>query len=269
VKAKTLILLNLALIGISSQSYAQTPSSIVSYASPYKLDIAGPVMLAGSDAAAADFQKNILPGFQKIVSTSLKEYQNISQLTLTTNAIDPNKLRLGFDTTARVYFVGEGTGFSNSLGYTTTGNGPISTDAELIFPNASSQPSKKIRTATNPLLPGDFVDLGEFKKGTNLEFFIVQDGAKDGKRYFSTNKSLNSDGLVHAISLAPNGSPFLLFGFEDLVGGGDKDYNDVLFAVYIGTENVKNFAALGAPEPTLAVGSLLALGMIFGHKLRQ
>jgi hypothetical protein len=44
---------------------------------------------------------------------------------------------------------------------------------------------------------------------------------------------LNPDGVQHAISgLSANGNK-LIFGFEDLFGGGDRDYQDVLFSIDI------------------------------------
>ena len=42
-------------------------------------------------------------------------------------------------------------------------------------------------------------------------------------------------------------SPYLVMSFEDMAGGGDRDYNDVVFAVDIGAINVKRL--LSTPEP--------------------
>ncbi len=55
------------------------------------------------------------------------------------------------------------------------------------------------RTSSEPLLPGDFVDLGTFGAGTQ------------------------PDGINHVVAFASVqlGSPYLLIGFEDLLGGGD------------------------------------------------
>jgi Domain of unknown function (DUF4114) len=267
-------LLLFTFFGFSMGSSAQTVSPIQSAARPYKLDIAGLVQVAGSDAASLAFQKDALPGMLKLVGQNLREYQKLSTKAISSLALDPEKLVLGFDTVARVYFVGEGAGYRNSLGYSTTGQGPLSKDAELIFPNASSPAGYtgsggSVRNTLDPLLPGDFVDLGTLKKGTLLEFFIVSDGANKGKEYYSTKQSLNNDGIVHAISLAPNGSPYLMIGFEDLKGGGDRDYNDLVFAVFLGADNLKKITGLSAPEPSLAAGGLLALGAIFGRKRRR
>ena len=53
------------------------------------------------------------------------------------------------------------------------------------------------------------------------------------------------------------GSPYLMIGFEDMYGGGDRDYNDVVFAVDIGAANLHNLTA--APEPAMwaVLGSFL------------
>ena len=49
----------------------------------------------------------------------------------------------------------------------------------------------------------------------------------------------NLDGLQHAISGVGSGDNHTLFvGFEDLGNGGDADYNDVVFSVYLGEQNI-------------------------------
>jgi hypothetical protein len=42
-------------------------------------------------------------------------------------------------------------------------------------------------------------------------------------------------------------SPLILVGFEDLWGGGDRDYNDILYVVDIGRE-IANLL-IGTPDP--------------------
>jgi hypothetical protein len=54
---------------------------------------------------------------------------------------------------------------------------------------------------------------------------------------FWTDIDRNLDGIDHVVAFAHVDSPYLLPGFEDLYGGGDRDYNDVLFAVYVGEQN--------------------------------
>jgi hypothetical protein len=261
----------LAWLGLAISSIAQVASPVQSAARPYKLDIVDKVQVAASDDASKAFQTNVLPGMLKLVNKNLGEYKSINAKLAASISVDPSKLVLSNNSTARVYFLGEGAAFLNTLGISTTGGGPLSEDAALIFPNASSPvglagSGKLIRTSNEPLLPGDFVDLGTFKAGTALDFFLIANGATGGKDFFSTNISLNVDGLVHAVSLAENGSAYLVIGFEDIKGGGDRDYNDLVFAVEIGKANV---ASLGAPEPSLAVGALLGGMAFFGFSRRR
>ncbi|MGR3271902.1 DUF4114 domain-containing protein [Thalassococcus profundi] len=113
--------------------------------------------------------------------------------------------------------------------------------------------------------------IGGVEAGNTLGFFIIQDGADiaedllptdtlifvddtgaaanaeagapiilnvngtavDAPVFHSYAAELNADGVQHAISgLSEDGSA-LIIGFEDLVGGGDRDYQDVLFSIEI------------------------------------
>lgn len=261
----------LGLVGITA---AQVVSPVQSPARPYSLSIDAPVQLAGSDAAAAAFQANVLPGMISAEQKLLPEYRNESAQYLASISFDVSKLVLSTDTVARMYFLGEGAGYQNTLGISTTNSGPQSPGASLVFPNASSSvgfggSGTPVRSVGEPLLPGDFVNLGTLKAGTALDFFLIANGASNGTQVLSTNKSLNSDGIVHAVALATPGSPYLVITFEDMVGGGDHDYNDVYFAVDLGSANVAKIMGLGAPEPSLALGVLLAGGGLFGFSRRR
>lgn len=265
-------LIVIAACAISTGAFGQTASPVQSPARPFNLDIVAPVQLAGSDEASRKFQSEVLPGMLKLANQSLSERATLSNFNSIT--LDPSKLVLAYDATARVYFLSEGAGFRNSLGISTTGNGPLGKDAALIFPDGSSAggfggSNSQVRTSREPLAAGDFVNLGNYKAGTSLDFFLIADGAAGGKNFFSTDLSLNRDGIVHAVSLAPDGSAYLIIGFEDLLGGGDKDYNDLLFAVEIGKANVENLASLNAPEPTLALGAVLVFGLLAGFTRRR
>jgi hypothetical protein len=44
---------------------------------------------------------------------------------------------------------------------------------------------------------------------------------------------MNSDGLQHALSGVDVGGQSISVGFEDLTGGGDQNYEDVVFCVEI------------------------------------
>jgi hypothetical protein len=71
---------------------------------------------------------------------------------------------------------------------------------------------------------GSVVDLGVFPSGTELIFAIyVRD---TGVTYYSGPASRNPDGQVHAAITQLPGDEVLV-GFEDLYGGGDRDYDDI------------------------------------------
>ena len=240
---------SLGFLGLAS---AQTVSPVQSAARPYDLDIAAPVMVAGSDEASKAFQTEVLPGMLKLVQSNLTEAKSLKNL-------------------------GEGAGYRNSLGISTTGDGPLGEDARLIFPDASSPAGyggtgSLVRDPKEPLLAGDFVDLGKFKAGTALDFFLIANGATGGKEFYTTDQSENRDGIIHAVSLAANGSAYLIIGFEDMKDGGDMDYNDVMFAVEIGKQNVETLtetAGLAAPEPSLPAGMLLTASLVLGLTPRR
>ncbi|WP_309383886.1 DUF4114 domain-containing protein [Cerasicoccus frondis] len=259
-------------MAIATQANAQTELDVQSSARPAGLDITAPVMQAGSDAQSAQFQSEVLPDMLTFIDANLGESQAVSNLS--TVSLDPSKLYLHADASVRVYFLGEGAGYHNTLGYNTDGGSIDSGDPLLIFPDASSVNSyytygdvNTWRAESAPLMPGDFVDLGVLEAGTQLDFFLIANGAYGGSDIWSTDTSVNADGLVHTVSLAQDGSPYLLIGFEDLYGGGDKDYNDLLFAVDIGAMNV---AYLANPEPsTLLIVALFTIGVLYAARRQK
>ena len=266
-----------ALTLASGAARAQTASPVQSDARPFGLDIVAPVQLAGSDAASATFQTSYLPDLLSLVNERLGE--SVSQQNVATMALDPTKLKLTNDSAVRVYFLGEGAGYLNTLGFNTlSASDPTPSDVvvqnngKLIFPNASSQvsavggqASNQVRTQQDPLLPGDFVNLGNFTAGTLLDFFLISNGAGGGYAPFSADVARNQDNTPHVVSFAVADSPYLIIGFEDLWGGGDRDFNDLVFAVNIGAQNVKHL--ISAPEPTmlLTMGGFLGMA-VFGRR---
>ncbi len=245
-------------------------ASVQSKARPFGLDIVGKVKVAGSDARSADFQKNIMPRVEKLIDTRLGETHSINSLEAI--SLDTNKLKLKTDADVRVYFAGEGAGYHNTLGFNTQGVGIKTGDPKLIFPDASSSINylsnnkNPQRTNSEPLLPGDFVNLGKFGKNTQLDFFLIADGANGGKNVYTAHKDQNPDKIQHTVAFVVPDSPFLLISFEDLYGGGDRDYNDTMFVVDIGKANVK---ALSGPEPsTFALLGTCGTSLLFYRRRR-
>jgi hypothetical protein len=73
---------------------------------------------------------------------------------------------------------------------------------------------------------GTSKNLGRFEAGTELVFrLVVRD---TGDAFYTGDSSRNVDNLIHAMVYDAGES--VLIGFEDVRGGGDFDYNDLMFA---------------------------------------
>lgn len=251
-----------------------SPSSVQSGVRPFGLEIVNKVQEAASDAKSTTFQKETLPGLSKLVNEKLSEREKIDDSAM---LLDPSKLKLKTDADVRVYFVGEGAGYANSLGFTTDGSASVKSDtAALIFPNASSsggifEPGQTVRRSEKePLAAGDFVDLGRIKGGSTLDFFLIANGANGGNQVFTTQTSMNPDGINHVVSFAylAKDSPYLILGFEDLMGGGDRDFNDLLFAVDVGAINIGVLTAAPEPATVFTMSAFLGLGYMLVRRAR-
>ena len=149
-------------------------------------------------------------------------------------------------------------GYNNALGaYEIDASGNI-IEARLLFKNANADKSAVARVT-------------DVEAGHRVGFFIVQNAAdwagaladsdtlsfvngsgaaaniSDGGNtsiavngaatdkvvFHSFASNLNSDGVQHALSGVDPGGQSISVGFEDLTGGGDRDYEDVVFRVEI------------------------------------
>ncbi|WP_353567098.1 DUF4114 domain-containing protein [Haloferula sargassicola] len=243
-------------------------------ARPLGLSPVAKVSAAGSDAAAASFQLETLPVLLQFVNTNLGESQALADISAV--SLDPQSITLSQDASVRVYFVSDGAGYSNTLGFTAADLSTGETTTQLIFPDASSENtyytnlsrlsnSNALRDNAAPLVPGDFVDLGKVSTSSVLDFFLIADGANGGTQIYGTDASANPDLLSHIVAFALEDSPFLLIGFEDVYGGGDLDFNDLVIAVDIGAAKV---AHLANPEPAtwLMMGALAGAGWWFHRR---
>ena len=103
---------------------------------------------------------------------------------------------------------------------------------------------------------GQTVNLGSFAAGTRLTFSLAV--RNTGLTFFSGPASGNVDGVAHTATTTQAGLP-LVVGFEDLRGGGDRDYNDLRFSLS---------NAVAAPEPV--TWSLLIMGFgVIGAAMRR
>jgi hypothetical protein len=98
---------------------------------------------------------------------------------------------------------------------------------------------------------GTQFNLGNYAAGTELEFQIHV--LNTGHTWYSGEATRNADGLAHSAVINDWSPGQTLVGFEDLLGGGDMDYDDLAFSL-------TNVTGQAIPEPgTLA---LVGLGLI-------
>lgn len=178
--------------------------------------------------------------FQQFANT---ERNKINLSELEARVLDNSKLKLKYDSDVKVYFINEGAGYRNQLKLVTTGASNVD---GMIFKDVScrrDEPSPSCGlgsngvTKENSLRLGDYVHVGELKAGTTLDFQVLQNGfGKTNPTTWYTTTNRNSDNLQHLIAYEYEN--YLILAWEDLTGGGDLDYNDVVFAVDIGKKNV-------------------------------
>ena len=241
--------------------------SVQSPARPLGLDIVDQVQIRNSDATAREFARTGLGWMRDVLRQPNGVTQAYTGSSATTVLLDPGQLEFVTDYNVRMYFLGESAAYHNTLGFNPNGPG-ASSGAQLVFPDVST--SFGPRTTGAPLRERDFVDLGLVAGGSILDFFLIADGANGGSNVFTLDASSNPDGLRHVAIQArvDADSPYLLVGFEDLLGGGDADFEDAVFALDVGTANVRHLLdTVGAPEP----GSIAVIGafLTFGAARRR
>ncbi|GJL51943.1 MAG: hypothetical protein NPIRA01_31700 [Nitrospirales bacterium] len=108
---------------------------------------------------------------------------------------------------------------------------------------------------------GSTFDLGNFTAGTQLQFRLEVHNT--GQTFYTGSGANNVDGLAHAIVNDSFGQGETLVSFEDLLGGGDKDYNDLLFSFSNTNTELDadtNKSLVQNPEPSTVI--LLGSGII-------
>ena len=104
---------------------------------------------------------------------------------------------------------------------------------------------------------GTSINLGTFTKGTELKFRMHVNNT--GNDFYTGPASANFDNVFHAKATLDNNKSAII-GFEDLQGGGDRDYNDIEF-------RITNVSAV--PEPTtwgMLLGGLGLMGFMARRK---
>ncbi|GJL51942.1 MAG: hypothetical protein NPIRA01_31690 [Nitrospirales bacterium] len=99
---------------------------------------------------------------------------------------------------------------------------------------------------------GSTFNLGNFTAGTALNFRLEVHNT--GNTFYSGSAANNIDGIAHAFIDDSFGNNETLVSFEDLLGGGDKDYNDLIFS-FSNTEAGKNLVQNPEPSTVILLGS--------------
>jgi len=143
------------------------------------------------------------------------------------------------------YFAGNGGSFTNLLGLLVNG---VDTGIEGLNNQTSAI--------------GNSLNFGPVTAGDVLTFRLRVTDTGD---LFYSNRSLNTDGITHIYTAGYAGGDFGLpagtyVGFEDLNGGGDRDYDDLAFIF----TNVKS----NVPEPAAWAMMLGGFGLV-GSAMRR
>ncbi len=181
--------------------------------------------------------------------------------------LDLNRLKLKYDYNVSTFFINEGAGYRNQLGYISRG---ATNQAGVLFKDISCAGAGCVSGGADTLKLGDGVSLGTIKANSSLDFKLRADGYNRGSDsyIFGTPDSENADKLQHVVAYGIKGTGYILMGFEDLYGSGgsgqgkfgensDRDFNDTVFIVDIGKANVDDLSK-SVPEPSIML-SLLGL----------
>lgn len=219
-------------------------------------------------------------------STGLVEKQVLNFSRNQLWVIDSKQLALQYNYSPRIAYLDEGAGYRNQIQLSATGT---TNDTVTVFQDFSGYPGNAMMPSANgPLYRGDWVQLSTIQAGTNLNFILIPNNDPK-KTPLNSDYRLNPVSSVNPLSPAfwityakpattTNGNPFLIMSFEDILGGGDNDYNDGIIAVDIGPENFDalfySSANLGqhpksvvqVPFEFTPMWGLLILGLYLGGK---
>ena len=239
--------------GLAASAAAQTASPIQCSRRPLGLPLAGKTCLGGSDAQSQSFEA-CKPNILQAIAANHSEGKPSSGEGL--NEVDPARIFFSSAYAPRVYFLHESASDDNALGVTigpaaAPTSGPAAGTNYTIFPHVHSCNSNAgssgsgVRSASEPLSPGDFVQLPTVNAGEQLAFFLMSqldDNDHPANVHYNCNSNDDdddddNDSCRHLVAFFPDNGQYVVFGFENSPNCGDGDHNDVMFAVDIGAAN--------------------------------
>lgn len=113
-------------------------------------------------------------------------------------------------------------------------------------------------------LGGQTFSLGSFKAGAELTFNIFVNNT--GHTFYTGPASNNEDNIIHA-KYEFNPQNTVTISFEDLLHGGDKDFNDLIFKV--SNVAMSNASVAAVPEEqsyAMLLAGLFTLGLLKRRK---
>lgn len=249
----TALCLTTTLLGVTTQTQSAKASNVIDW-----------------DAAQPTVQSKSQTGFNDQPYQAYVQKEGIKLPGSTQFRLDANALKLKYDHNVSTYFINEGAGYRNQLGYISRG---ATNQAGVLFKDISCTGASCVGDwGGNGLNIGDGVKMGTIAAKSSLDFKLRADGYNRGANtyIFGTPDSENADKLQHVIAYGIKGTGYILMGFEDLYGDGksaqgqfgersDRDFNDTVFIVDVGKKNVDAFLGQDVPEPSIML-SLLGLG---------
>jgi hypothetical protein len=271
---------------------ATTVTGMIATAPAYATATTTPSPTIKSVNQAPSYFKDNLQNMRDFVG---KEARLLDLKTIKAQKVDLSKFILKYEHDVNVFFLGETAGgYRNRLDYKST-FGNITNTGKLFgdtscatkqsitnFNSFCANPNDALanRSKTDsPLKVGDWVSIGTQKAGTQLDFLLHSNdinggiygtsvaGQQNTKGVWSLNDKLNPDGLQHAMAYYFN--DLLVVGFEDLWGGGDKDYNDTVFVIDVGKDNARALAGIQSVSEPTAGAALLGVGVVGLLKSRR
>ena len=225
-------------------------------------DAAGLQLANQSMESAAAFRQSMLPSLTKFIQAALPQPQStINSLV----EIDPNKLVLATSTAVQACLLSKGApDQSIGLSVATADN-----TLQNLWNEVAASSSKL-------LMSGDMVNLGTFKQGTKLDFFLLAN-SQSAAFANSDAASINPDGFrqqmmaftTKIFAVPQLNSPYVFLSFENLWGGGNQEANDTIIAFNVGAATVKSLLATPEPAMWLTLGSFLVVAVWAKRRMNQ